>query len=246
MPASLACITCAAALATLKLPTRLTITVVWNCDSGIGPSLPSTRPAPRMPAQLIAASRPPRKSLAAVTLATTPASSLTSARKYRALPSPSLATAAAPFSSLTSNRATLAPLATRCWATAKPRPETPPVTMARVLASCMGGPVMRRKERDFTRLGRGGAGRAGWTGWDARPSMDRRQIQRQQSAVPENRIALSGIAPDLAQLVLGLECREESRPALSAVRCRGCSRIVVGDRVRRATCGGEDERKRDG
>ncbi|MNT83744.1 hypothetical protein D3C72_2236550 [compost metagenome] len=67
----------AAALATLKLPTRLTITVVWKLASGIGASLPSTRPAPRMPAQLMATFRPPRKSYAASICAATVASSLT-------------------------------------------------------------------------------------------------------------------------------------------------------------------------
>ena len=72
--------TAAAALATLKLPTRLTITVLENLPSGIGPSRPSTRPAPMMPAQLMAASMPPRNSLAASTLAVTPSSSVTSVR----------------------------------------------------------------------------------------------------------------------------------------------------------------------
>jgi hypothetical protein len=117
-PASLPCMSDAAALATLKLPTRLTITVVAKFFNGIAPSLPSTRPAPRMPAQLIAALSPPRKSRAADTFAATPASSVTSVRKYRALSAPSAATAAAPLSSLTSNSATLPPRATRCWATA--------------------------------------------------------------------------------------------------------------------------------
>ena len=55
----------------------------------------------------------------------------------RALASPRAATAAAPLSSLTSNSATLPPAATSCCATASPRPETPPVMMARVSGSCM-------------------------------------------------------------------------------------------------------------
>ena len=57
------------------------MTVAWKVESGIGASRPSTRPAPRMPAQLIAVLRPPTNSLAAATLATTPASSVTSVRK---------------------------------------------------------------------------------------------------------------------------------------------------------------------
>jgi len=80
-PGALCWIKAAAALATLKLPTRLTITVAWNCDSGIAPSLPSKRPVPRMPAQLTATLSPPRNSVAAATLATTPASSVTSVLK---------------------------------------------------------------------------------------------------------------------------------------------------------------------
>ncbi len=77
VPASLCCMRLAAALATLKLPTRFTVTVPWKPASGIGPSLPSTRPAPRMPAQFIATFRPPRKSWAWSMAAVTAASSLT-------------------------------------------------------------------------------------------------------------------------------------------------------------------------
>ena len=80
-PGALCCIRSAAALATLKLPTRFTITVPAKFFSGIGASLPSTRPAPRMPAQLMAAFSPPRKSFAAATVAATLASSVTSVRK---------------------------------------------------------------------------------------------------------------------------------------------------------------------
>jgi len=76
-PGVLCCMRLAAALATLKLPTRLTITVPWKLASGIGASLPSTRPAPRMPAQLIAVFSPPRKSQAASICVATAASSLT-------------------------------------------------------------------------------------------------------------------------------------------------------------------------
>ena len=78
VPASLCCISSAQVLATLKLPTKFTITVVWNCDSGIAPVLPSTRPAPKMPAQLMHAFKPPRKSLAAATFSPTCASAVTS------------------------------------------------------------------------------------------------------------------------------------------------------------------------
>src|SRR4249919_1145694 len=139
-PAALCCIRSAAPLATLKLPTRFTITVLANCFSGIAPSRPSTRPAPRMPAQFTATLRPPRNSFADARLACTLASSLTSVRKYFALPAPSAATASAALSSLMSNKATLPPFFTRCSATAKPRPETPPVTTARTSLSFMGIP----------------------------------------------------------------------------------------------------------
>ena len=81
VPASLCCMRSAQALATLKLPTRLTITVAWNCESFIAPSRPSTRPAPRMPAQLMQALIPPIAACAAATFAATPASSVTSVRK---------------------------------------------------------------------------------------------------------------------------------------------------------------------
>src|SRR5690606_4718042 len=145
VPGSLPCIFAAAALATLKLPTRLTSTVVRKLASGIGPSLPRTRPAPRMPAQFTATFRPPRNSWAALTLASTAASSVTSVCQKRALASPSAATASAPLSWFTSNRATLPPAATRWLATARPRPETPPVTMARVSFNCIGISRVRKQ-----------------------------------------------------------------------------------------------------
>src|SRR5690606_21270368 len=125
-------------LATLKLPTRLTRTVVSNCDSGIGPSLPSTRPAPRMPAQFTATLRPPRCSTAPSMLWRTPSSLETSVRKYFAA-APSSASAAAPRSSLMSNSATRPPWATKCRATASPSPEAPPVTTARTSERFIGG-----------------------------------------------------------------------------------------------------------
>src|SRR5690606_23689009 len=53
------------------------------------------------------------------------------------LASSSAATASAPLSSLTSNRAALPPSATMRVATARPRPETPPVTTARIESGCM-------------------------------------------------------------------------------------------------------------
>ena len=79
-PGAFADIACAAAFATLNEPTRFTRTVVSNCDSGIGPSLPSTRPAPRMPAQLTATFSPPSDRCACAIASRTPSSDVTSVR----------------------------------------------------------------------------------------------------------------------------------------------------------------------
>src|SRR5579863_6438648 len=46
--------TLAAALMRLKLPTRFTVMTLAKKSEAMGPSLPSTRPAPRMPAQFTA------------------------------------------------------------------------------------------------------------------------------------------------------------------------------------------------
>src|SRR5690242_14084926 len=120
----------------LKLPTRFTLMTLAKKSEAMGPSLPSTRPAPRMPAQFTASCRLPKASLARATAASTSFSALTSVLMKSAW-EPSFLAASWPCCSLKSRMATLPPAFTTRSQVASPKPEAPPETMALILSKRM-------------------------------------------------------------------------------------------------------------
>ncbi len=111
----------------MNIPIRLISTVFLNQSSGIGPSLPSTRPAKPIPAQPATIDRFPKRVTASSTAAFTAASSVTS-HSANAHASPSSFASASPGSFARSAMTTFAPFATSARAVAAPSPEAPPET----------------------------------------------------------------------------------------------------------------------
>src|SRR3546814_20221673 len=89
-----------------------------------------------------------------------------------------------PLSSLTSNSAALPPSATMRVATARPRPETPPVTTARLESGCMRSPGKRKAGILTVMAGlRGVAGRL--VGLQPARGLVRPQARRGQDALAD-------------------------------------------------------------
>ena len=120
----------AASRSTLKVPTRLTMTVLVKAPRSCGsPSRPTVRCAQPMPAQLTAIRSGRSLPVASAIAACTDASSVTSVRTKVVCP-PSSAASACPRSSCRSRMVTAAPLAASARVVASPSPEAPPVTTA--------------------------------------------------------------------------------------------------------------------
>src|SRR3546814_3385741 len=94
-----------------------------------------------------------------------------------------------PLSSLTSNSAALPPSATMRVATARPRPETPPVTTARIESGCMRSPGKRKAGILTVMAGlRGVAGRL--VGLQPARELVRPQARREQEALADRHAQL--------------------------------------------------------